>query len=198
MVSSTQSTDPSFTGLSQTHPWFAVHVRPGREAYTGSLMETKDLTVFCPTYRQTAVRSTGRRATIRTALFPGYLFCQIDLNNRLPVLETTWVDSIVSVARAPVPIPDSEIASLQTLIAHAPDPQPDEYLAVGQPVRVIDGPLAGVEGAITRTRDKYRVVVAITLLQRAVSAEVDRGAVLPLNQPPQAVTLQSRRAVIYA
>ncbi len=174
--------------------WFAVQVRSGREAYAAALMETKGLTVFCPTYRHKTVRSTGAKAIIQKALFPGYLFCRIDLNNRMPVLETTFVASIVSVGKAPIEIPPSEIESLQTLIANAPDPQPDPYLSVGQKVRVTEGPLTGVEGAVTRTRDKYRVVVAITLLQRAVSAEVDRCAVLPLDGPTSMPLTASRAA----
>jgi transcription antitermination factor NusG len=64
-------------------------------------------------------------------------------------------------------------------VNHGPNLQPEEY-SVGHRVRIVDGPLAGVEGVIRRTKDTFRITVGITILQRAVSAEVDYTAVLPL------------------
>ncbi len=144
-----------------------------------SLLESKGVSVFLPTYLRRDLRA-GRGVRLKAPLFPGYLFCRIDLSDRLPVLETKWVNAIVSRGRVPIAIPESELTSLRKIIAHGVDAQPEE-LAVGQPVRLVDGPLAGVAGVITRTRDRYRIVVGITLLQRAVSAEVDRRAVLPVS-----------------
>ena len=42
--------------------------------------------------------------------------------------------------------------------------------------------LAGVEGILEDVRGKYRLVVSISLLQRAVSAEVDRNWIRPVRQ----------------
>ena len=48
-----------------------------------------------------------RVATVGTPLFPGYVFCRFIATNRLPILTTPGVFSVVSVAKAPAPIPDA-------------------------------------------------------------------------------------------
>jgi transcription antitermination factor NusG len=103
----------------------------------------------------------------------------MDISNRLPVLETKWVDSIVSNGRVPIPIPEAEIACVNSLVSGGLAPQRHEYVT-GQHVRIIDGPLCGVTGVIVRSKDRYRIVVGISLLQRAVSAEVDGEALVAL------------------
>jgi transcription antitermination factor NusG len=51
---------------------------------------------------------------------------------------------------------------------------PHPYLREGQRVRVIHGPLAGVEGILVRTKPtKGLLVLSIELLQRSVAVEVD-------------------------
>ena len=44
------------------------------------------------------------------------------------------------------------------------------------------GPLAGLEGRLERIKDRYRIVVSLTLLNTGVSAEVDRAWVRPLKK----------------
>ena len=52
---------------------------------------------------------------------------------------------------------------------------PWPFLQIGQRVRIAYGPLAGVEGIVARAEDgRSRVVVSVTMLQRAVAAEIDR------------------------
>jgi hypothetical protein len=64
------------------------------------------------------------------------------------------------------------------------------------------GPLEGVEGILQQVKGKFRLVVSICLLQRSISAEVDREWVRPiqeltseimLNQPIVGITGRARR-----
>jgi hypothetical protein len=43
------------------------------------------------------------------------------------------------------------------------------------------GPLSGVEGILVDVRGKVRLVVSVNLLQRSVSAEVDRHSIRPIQ-----------------
>jgi transcription antitermination factor NusG len=56
------------------------------------------------------------------------------------------------------------------------------FLQKGQPVVVERGPLKGTEGVVVRTKGAYRLVVSVFLLQRSISAEIDRDSVRAL--PP--------------
>jgi transcription antitermination factor NusG len=59
---------------------------------------------------------------------------------------------------------------------------PWPYLQVGQGVVIERGPLAGVEGILQEIRKTFRLVVSIGLLQRSVSAEVDRTWIRPVQR----------------
>ncbi len=173
-------------------PWFALQIRPGRESYVANLLDSKGLSVYCPFVRQNKVTPNGlRRKT--SALFPGYLFCRINMNDRMPVLGTTWVESIVGTGRTPIEVPDAEVEALRTLVSNASEVLPHEYLNVGRRVRVLSGPLTGLEGIVSDLKNRRRVVVSITLLQRSVAAEIDAHTVEPLPDPARDNVLLQRR-----
>jgi transcription antitermination factor NusG len=57
---------------------------------------------------------------------------------------------------------------------------PYPYLQKGQRVRIIDGPLANVEGILIRTKpNSGRLVLSIDLLKQSVAVDVDCTRVVP-------------------
>jgi transcription antitermination factor NusG len=123
----------------------------------------------------------SRRGGEPTPLFPGYIFCRIDLSNRtVPVVSTPGVIRLIGVGPTPIPIPEEEMDSLKRILASGL-PSESVYLEIGQRVRITRGPLAGTEGVLCRMRDKHRLMVAVTLLNRAVSVEIDASWTMPVN-----------------
>ena len=53
----------------------------------------KDFEAFLPTYSEVR-RCSDRLKKVSAALFPGYLFCRLDAEHRLPILTTVGVASI--------------------------------------------------------------------------------------------------------
>ena len=60
--------------------------------------------------------------------------------------------------------------------------QPWPYLEVGQQVRIHTGKLTGLEGILVQFKGNHRVVLSVSLLQRAVALEVDLGWVTSLEK----------------
>ena len=58
---------------------------------------------------------------------------------------------------------------------------PWPFLRAGQKIVVTRGPLSGVEGFLVSSKNEYRLVVSIQLLQRSVAAEIDRDCIEPVN-----------------
>jgi transcription antitermination factor NusG len=127
---------------------------------------------FLPTYRRRS-RWSDRTKWIERPLFPGYLFCRFDPQNWLPVLKTPGVVHAVGIGGKPLPVEESEIESLRTLVRSSVPLFPQAFLRVGQKVLIRNGPLAGVEGIIEHFAKNCRITVSISLLQRSVSAEID-------------------------
>lgn len=147
--------------------WFALRVKSNRERVTAASLRGKDYEVFLPEFRRNQSRT-------ESPLFPGYLFCRFDVYNRLPVVSLPGVVHIVGLGRTPVPVDEDELESLKIVVqAGLPvEPEPAPAPAVGQSIRINRGPLAGAGGIVVGLR-RDRLVVAVTLLQRAVSVELD-------------------------
>ena len=98
------------------------------------------------------------------------------LDHRLRVLQVPGVVDLVSFQGRPAPIVDVEIDALRLDLAGLKF-RPHPYLLVGRRVRIQHGPMWGVEGFFVRRKDRTRVVISISLIQRSVAVEVDEGDV---------------------
>ncbi len=171
----------------ETDKWFALQVRTRWESSTESLLSGKGFETFLPKYNN-RVRRNGRMKDVEAPLFPGYVFCRFDAQDRLPILITPGVISVVSRGRLPIPLEDSELAAVQTIVHSKLPVQPWPYLEIGERVRIQDEALSGLEGILISFRGTHRIVVSVSLLRRSVSLEIDRARVMPLN-PSRSTTV---------
>jgi transcription antitermination factor NusG len=160
-------------------PWFALRVRSRAEQLVGTALSGRGYEIFLPTYLECR-RYSSCVKKVNAALFPGYLFCRLDVNRRLPVLSTSGVEHIVSTGGVPQPLEDSEIAAVRTLVESRLSAVPWPYLKAGNPVRIEYGPLAGIEGLVVSEKSRERLVLSVHLLQRSVAVEIERAWVRSL------------------
>jgi transcription antitermination factor NusG len=159
--------------------WFALQVRTRWESSTAVLLSGKGYQTLLPTY-ETKKRGRGRVKQMSAPLFPGYVFCQFDALKRLPVLVTPGVISVVRRGRVPLPVNDSEIAAIQTIVTSGYQAEPWPYLEVGQRIRIENESLNGLEGILINFKGNNRIVVSVSLLRRSVALEIDRDCVRPV------------------
>lgn len=172
-------------------PWFAIRVRSNHERVAALHLRERGFEEFSPSY-QTRRRWSDRMKTVEQYLFPGYVFSRFNPEDRLPVLTVPGVVSLVGLGKTPCPIPDQEIENIRKMVQSGLLVRPWPFLEVGQRVLIERGPLAGVEGILQDVKGKFRLVVSISLLHRAVSAEVDRTWVRPLRSSASKRALMDR------
>jgi transcription termination/antitermination protein NusG len=160
--------------------WFALQTKSNFEKLTATILEDKGFEVYCPSFRSRR-RWSDRVKEIDQPLFPRYIFCRFDPDNRLPVLITPGVVSIVGQARTPEPIPDEEIRSVQQIMRSGVMAGPWPFLHVGERVIIEKGCLAGTQGILLKFKGSHRIVVSIGLLQRSIAAEIDIDSVRVLR-----------------
>jgi transcription antitermination factor NusG len=166
-------------------PWFALRVRSNFEHVVGVHLRDRGFEEFCPSYKVER-RWSDRVKLIDRSLFPGYVFCRLNPSDRLPVLSVPGVVSLVGVGKAPAAIPETEIERVRLLVRSGLLATPWPFLEIGDLVLIERGPLAGLEGILQKVKGKLRIVVSINLLQRSVSAEIDRSWIRPLGRPAAA------------
>jgi len=155
---------------SKTLPWYAVKVRTRSERVAVVALQNRGYDPFAPTIAERR-RYSDRMALVEAPAFPGYVFCRLDVQKKIPVLSSPAVEYIVSFAGHPVTVPDDEIESVRRAVEAGARPR--HYLNVGQRIRIEYGPLAGLEGVLERNEKEHRIVVSVHLLQRSVSVEID-------------------------
>ncbi|MCW5977882.1 MAG: UpxY family transcription antiterminator [Bryobacteraceae bacterium] len=164
---------------SEQPPWFAVRVRSNYEKTTSNYLQQKGYEEFTPLYKARK-RWSDRIREVELPLFPGYVFCRFDPKKRLPILQTPGVVSVVGFGYEPAPVDPLEITHLQHIVSNGRNTVPWPYLKAGQKVRVTAGALYGLEGILLDLRNKSRIIVSVTLLQRSVAAEIDRADIEPV------------------
>jgi transcription antitermination factor NusG len=153
-------------------PWFALQVRARHEKNVAEMLRGKGYDPFLPLYKCRRQWS-DRNKIMELPLFPGYLFCQFDVHNRLRILTTPGVILVLGIAKTPVPIDNAEIDAVRTIVGSGLQSQPWPFLKIGTRVRIEKGSLCGLEGILMGRRGRHRLIVSVTLLQRSVAVEID-------------------------
>lgn len=164
---------------SHAAPWRALQVRSSLETRAFETLKQKGLDVFLPTYARRR-RWSDRWKLVQSPLFPGYVFCRLNRETRPQVLATPGLICIVSFGTEFATVDETEINSIRAVCNSDLPYGPYPFLQEGRKVRVTSGPLRGAEGTVLRLKSKVRLVVGITLLQRAVAVELDRELVAPV------------------
>jgi transcription termination/antitermination protein NusG len=161
-------------------PWFALRVKPNHEKPVAAALRGKGLEEFLPLLR-TRRQWSDRVKVIDLPLFPGYLFCRLNLEDRMPLLTTPGFLYIVGIGRNPEPVDESEILAIQSVLRTGVPVTPWPSLVVGQKVELKNGPLRGLQGVLSKIANQHRIYVSVTLLKRSISVEVDPQWVQPLS-----------------
>lgn len=163
--------------LSKDEYWIAVQVQPRHEHLVSTQLSYKGYEEFLPCCPSTANTANSRQ---RRPLFPGYLFCKFHpLGVAARIVTTPGVVRILSIAGHPVEVREEEIAALRKITISSIECIPCPYLELGNHVRIVNGPLAGITGILTQMERNPRLVVSIQILKRAVSLQIQAQDVAP-------------------
>ena len=153
-------------------PWFAVQVTPGREVYVFESLKRKGYCCLLPTHRARHNRFGGIRE-FNTPLFPGYLFCQLSLSgSRMSLLTTPHLLKLVAFNGVPHPLASDEVEMLERIIATGVVAESWPYMREGDPIELVNGPLAGMRGTLVSFKEASHFVVAIEILQRSIAVKI--------------------------
>jgi transcription antitermination factor NusG len=164
-------------------PWFALRVRPNYEKPVAAALRGKGLQEFLPLVRMKRQWS-DRVKEMDMPLFPGYLFCRLNLEQRMPLITTPGFLYLVGAGKHPEPVDEEEISAIQSVLQSGLAVTPWPTLMVGQRVQLKHGPLRGLRGVLTKIANQHRMYVSVTLLKRSISVEVAPDWIHPIETTP--------------
>jgi transcription antitermination factor NusG len=156
--------------------WLALTAKHQHEPTVARLLSARGFEVFQPKYTEIR-RWKDRNKTIQLPLFPGYVFFSGQVERRVEVLSTPGVFSIVSFGKHAAEINKEEIDAIRRACENRLAVYPHPFPTVGDHVRVMQGPLAGVSGILQKQKDACRLVLSIELLGRSAAVEIDAANV---------------------
>ena len=176
--------------------WYVVKVQSGREESIKEAIERRVKIegleeyfgqIIIPVERVTEMRG-GKRVVKTRKLYPGYLMCEVEYNDRILYLfrETSGVGDFVggSVTRSPPPMPDREVEAMlgrQLTESVAKDKPIKPKFDRGDRVRVKDGTFAQMEGEVKEILEAKNLVrVELTIFGRPVPVELEYWQVEPI------------------
>jgi len=161
--------------------WFAIQTRSRHEKRVTADLQEKTIQTYLPLCR-VEHQWSDRRQIVDVPLFPGYVFVKIaaDVPARTPVLQTNGVIGFLGVRGIGVPIPEEEIAAIQTVLREEIPVAPHPFVRIGERVRICGGSLDGLEGLLTGMEGQRNLVVSIDLIERSVAIRISGFKVVPV------------------
>jgi len=165
-------------------PWFALQTKPRNERQVERRLAHKGYECLLPTYRQKR-RWSDRIVEVELPLFPMYVFCRFNPSALGKAISTPGVTCIVGFGGQPAEVKAEEIEALQLLAQNSLLREPWAYIPDGTLVQVETGPLTGAHGIICSGKDRRRLVISVTLLQRSVAVQLDENTVVSVVEAPE-------------
>lgn len=159
--------------------WYAVYTCAQHEKSVAKQLAVRSVECFLPLYEKVR-RWKDRRVKIQFPLFAGYVFARLSLKDRLRAVQVPGIVRLVGFNGNPTPLPDDEILALRNGLSAAHGAEPCSYVLVGRPVRIVSGPLTGLEGILVKKRSGMRFVISLHLIQRSVTVEVQAADLEPI------------------
>lgn len=159
-------------------PWYAVQVKRYNERRAERHLSPKGISVLL-SFIEVVRRYRTRRKTLLEPLFPGYLFAHMESVEANPQgwHEVRWapgVRRILGAGDIPVPVPEEAIDAIRERTRELGFVRPRLQYVPGSRVRILHGPLAGLEALFDRPMSRAgRVRVLLELLGQQTGVEVD-------------------------
>ena len=157
--------------------WCVIYTRSRREKKIAEQCRQFGIRHYLP-LRKSITGRRGRRYTTMVPIFPGYVFVYMDWADRRRLLRGNHVAQIIDVVDQEKLL--TELRDIRQVEESGSFLHPVSRIAKGKKVRIMDGPLAGLEGTVSRLKGKSCVVIKVDIIHQAVACEIDTGMVVPV------------------
>jgi len=162
--------------------WYVVMCKPRKEGVAEEHLLRQGFQVYLPRIK-VRQRRRGQWFDAVEVLFPRYSFIRIDLlrQSTAPVRSTRGVVGLVRFGAQPVVVPDAVMDALWRREDSASGMHQDNrpLFCAGESIKLVDGPLVGMEGVFTQQDGDKRVIVLMELLGKVNKISVSRDWVVP-------------------
>ena len=169
--------------VSRGRNWYVLHTYSGyEEAVVRNLkqriesfsMEDKIFNVLVPVEKKIKIKN-GKRKVVEEKIYPGYVLVEMIVTDDswYVIRNTPRVTGFVGSGTIPTPVSLEEIKTLQKIMG-VEEPKYTVDFALGELVKIIDGPFKDMSGKVSEIdNEKGRVKVLVSIFGRETPVELD-------------------------
>ena len=161
--------------------WWCLHAKPRQEKATGRELRKLGITFYLPQVLKEDRTPQGRKIRSVIPLFPSYLFLHGDYNDRLAALRGNRLVAVLEVSDQPSL--ERDLRQIHTMLSSGLPVEPEPTVPVGSRVRIITGPLTGIEGTVIRRGKRDQFVAVVRFLGRGATVDLEDWQVEQIHEP---------------
>ncbi|TVR43429.1 MAG: UpxY family transcription antiterminator [Bacteroidia bacterium] len=164
-----------YAHMSNRARWYAIYTRSRFEKRTYHFLREKGVEVYLPLVKRWRIWS-DRKKQVEIPLVPSYLFVRTVAENHhtyFDILNTPGVVRFICFEGKAVSIPENQIDTLKRLNGEGVDmaclrscPPP------GSPVRIIHGPMKGLEGEVISVGKNKNLILRLNALDKCINLKI--------------------------
>ena len=150
--------------------WFVVHTRPRCEKKLAEYAQKEGIAVTLPTIASVH-KYRGKTVKFQKPLFPGYVFLRMLPTQRPLIYQSDHVANLLDVVDQELLAQQIEVVmlALESDVEIRLAPQ----IVAGQRVRIIAGPLRGVEGVVEQRSGITTVFLRVDFISQAAAVKME-------------------------
>lgn len=157
--------------------WLVCHTRPRCEKKFAALLTAEAFTHYLALVE--SVRCYGARTKKFTKpLFPGYVFAQVPAAKKSRLYQQDLLARIIAIEDEAKFL--RQLADVRAIVASGFELSLMPLLTKGRRVKIIGGPLHGLEGLVDNPANPQGVVLAVDVLQQGLLVKIPAEQLQPL------------------
>jgi transcription antitermination factor NusG len=161
--------------------WWCLHTKPRQEKAVARELTLQKIPFYLPQVVHEDRTPQGRKTRSVIPLFTSYLFLLGNESHRLSALKGNRLVRVIDVADQATM--DHDLRQVHQVLASGLAVIPEPVVPVGARVRILTGPLIGIEGKVIRRGKRDQFVAVVNFLGSGATVDLEDWQVEQIPEP---------------
>lgn len=156
--------------------WYAIYTKSRTEKLVAKELSKSNIEYYMPLHK-VLKQWSDRKKWVEEPLFRSYIFVHINLlKDYLKVLQKDHVVCFIKFSGRAVPIPSEELEQVRSIVQSGYQLKTEGIeFSKGDPIKVMQGPLKGLEGELVSFKGKQKVLVKLDFIDKNIMIDIPLG-----------------------
>jgi transcription antitermination factor NusG len=162
--------------------WWCLHTKPRMEKASARDLRVQQIAYYLPQVVREDRTPQGRKTRSVIPLFPSYLFLLGDDRERVLAMKGNRLVRVIDVTDQDAI--NRDLSQIHQMLASGLAVVPEPTVPVGARVRILNGPLTGIEGKVLRRGKRDQFVAVVRFLGSGATVDLEDWQVEQIPDEP--------------